>query len=160
MDIDSDILNIPDLDFDIECDFSGNFYTKIMDSVAVTESDVVVIGSKDNELKIKAKGDNTEMEISLSKENNTETRTSIQKVDGKNKLVKTKQLLYTLHQCKETFEAEFALRYLKQFTKPISIVDKIGFYVSPEMPMKLEFMINDKNGSLIEYFIAPKISDV
>ena len=111
-------------------------------------------------MKIKAKGDNTEMEISLSKENNTETRTSIQKVDGKNKLVKTKQLLYTLHQCKETFEAEFALRYLKQFTKPISIVDKIGFYVSPEMPMKLEFMINDKNGSLIEYFIAPKISDV
>lgn len=55
----------------------------------------------------------------------------------------------------EEVELNFALRYLNFFTKATPLSDKVVISLSPELPMCVEYPIEDQGS--IKFFLAPKI---
>jgi len=58
---------------------------------------------------------------------------------------------------KEPVELNFALRYLNFFTKATSLSSKVILSMSPEVPIVIEYPIEDVGH--IKYFLAPKIDE-
>lgn len=57
----------------------------------------------------------------------------------------------------EPVELNFALRYLNFFTKATPLSQTVILYMSPELPVLVEYPIED-NGA-VKFFLAPKIDD-
>jgi proliferating cell nuclear antigen len=57
----------------------------------------------------------------------------------------------------EPVELNFALRYLNFFTKATSVSDQVIICMSPEVPMVVEYPIDDMGH--VKFYLAPKIDD-
>lgn len=59
---------------------------------------------------------------------------------------------------KESVKLTFALRYLKNFTKATGLSKKVTLSMSKELPMVVEYKIDEEAGQL-RYYLAPKIDE-
>ena len=57
----------------------------------------------------------------------------------------------------EPVELNFALRYLNFFTKATPLSPTVVLYMSPELPVLVEYPIGDSGA--LKFFLAPKIDD-
>jgi len=57
----------------------------------------------------------------------------------------------------EPVELSFALRYLTMFTKATSLSATVNIYMSPDLPVLIEYPIGDSGQ--MKFFLAPKIDD-
>jgi proliferating cell nuclear antigen len=57
----------------------------------------------------------------------------------------------------EPVELNFALRYLNFFTKATSVSDQVILCMSPDVPMVVEYPIDDMGH--VKFYLAPKIDD-
>ena len=57
----------------------------------------------------------------------------------------------------EPVELNFALRYLNFFTKATSVSDQVIICMSPDVPMVVEYPIDDMGH--VKFYLAPKIDD-
>jgi proliferating cell nuclear antigen len=57
----------------------------------------------------------------------------------------------------EPVELNFALRYLNFFTKATAVSDQVIICMSPEVPMVVEYPIDDMGH--VKFYLAPKIDD-
>ena len=58
----------------------------------------------------------------------------------------------------EPVELNFALRYLNFFTKATSLSDHVMISMSPDVPVVIEYPIEDNKG-YVKYYLAPKIEE-
>lgn len=57
----------------------------------------------------------------------------------------------------EPVELNFALRYLNFFTKATPLSSTVVVYMSPELPIQVEYPIGDSGA--VKFYLAPKIED-
>tara|TARA_B100000925_G_C21923777_1_gene437115 strand:- start:31 stop:855 length:825 start_codon:yes stop_codon:yes gene_type:complete len=156
LDIDGESFDIPDFDYDFEMDIECKYYNNIIDSIGVTGSDIVKFKIDSGKLNLECEGDNSNLDMEFSK-NNVESKRVVSK-DNKILLVKKKQP-YKIYDCKGLFDISFSVPYMKNFSKGSSLSDKLTLSVSNEMPVRVQYMINNDSGSILNYYLAPKVSD-
>ena len=149
------------MDYDLEFDISTKLYTSVIDSLITTDAAEFSFNVKDGGFELNAKGEMSNINLKFIKqdENLPKKTVKIKTAEGTRVITLNQQPPYKIYDCKSEFDILFSLNYLKKFSKANNLVNNISIGVSDSMPIKIQYMFNDKNGSLITYHLAPKISD-
>ena len=161
MDIDTNNIEPTDMDYYCEFDISPNIFNDIIDSSSVTGATEIKTMIRDNKLTFLSEGDMGKLMQTFKAEDISESKTMIIKgKDGSSKTIPhPKNKNYILHSCSGNFSNSFSLPMLSIFKKASSLVNKVSVNISPEVPIRLDMMLNDTTGSMINLYLAPKITD-
>jgi len=140
MNIDSEVLGIPDQEFDSVVTLSSGNFSKICRDLA-TIGDTVVINVDKSSLSLSVSGDLGTSKLQLKKGN---------KVDAKPEDTLAIDL-------KEPVSLIFALRYLNFFTKATPLSSQVSLSLSKEVPLVVEYRIEDLG--YVRYYLAPKVDE-
>lgn len=167
MSIDSETLAIPDEEYESSITMPSGEFQRIMRDLAVLGDSCSITAIKGS-VTFAAEGDvgrgsitlhqsseaegavKSEMEIEAN-EDNTEKQEKKKKEEPEK--VKTEISVLT----KEGVNSTFALRYLNMFTKATSLSNKVRLHMSPEVPIVVEYPIEDYGS--IAFYLAPKIEE-
>ena len=139
MDIDSEIMQIPDTEYDLNMGMASKKFKTLIDQLGEFGDTIDVIYSDDN--------------IYLKS-------TSIEEGE-----MKTEIKLDDLEECEVTEDmallASFATKYLKNMTQFQKIANNIKISISNDIPIKISYIINDKDpeNNYLSFFLAPKLQD-
>jgi len=139
MDIDSDVLGIPDTEYKAVVKMSSTEFQRICRDLTIL-GDTVVIAASKNQVKFTVNGELGTGNIALRHNSD---------VDGKDEK--------TTVEVQEPVQLSFALRYLNFFTKATPLCSSVSLSMSSEVPLVVEYRIGD-NGYL-RFYLAPKIED-
>jgi len=161
MDLDTAELEPNSMDYYCEFDISPNIYNDIIDSACVTGTDVLKSRIHNGKLQFISDGDMGNLTQSFDRgENIDKKKLVIKSKSGESKKIPhPKSNSYTLHSCSGEFESEFSIRNLELFKKATGLVDKVSINISPSVPLRIDLMINDNTGSIINFYLAPKITE-
>jgi proliferating cell nuclear antigen len=137
LDIDEDILQIPDIEFDSVITMPSNEFQKNCRDLSAI-ADTLIIESKDDNFTMTAKGDIGEIEIELG--------------ETQNGLVFSKK-----SEAGNTIRGEFDLKYLTLFIKSSSLCSQVELFLKTDYPLILLYSV--ANLGSLRYVLAPKISD-
>ena len=126
LDIKQNIPNIPKLEFLAKAEVRASF---LLDSIA----DAAIFEANENEFKIKARGDNREVEA---------------------KLVRGDEDLISL-EVKNPAKSMFPIDYLEKMVKASKLVDTAVVKLGNDYPMRLEFSLVDRLD--LSFILAPRI---
>jgi len=157
LDISNDTLSIPDMDYDLELTINPKLYQNVMDSISVIGADQIEF-NVDGNIRLKGRGDMSSIDLEFDKEYKGEKKFKIVKNSDEKKIIKVPPL-YKVNASKGKFNLSFGTTYLKMITKANNLVNEININLTNNQPIRFDFMINEDNGSIINYYIAPKISD-
>ena len=155
-----DVLEVPDLDYPVCIDMSNNIYSEIITGCSVVESDTINFIVKDDKLLIKSDGNLGEFTHEFRNSEFSEKKTLvIKKKSGEVKKVDhPKTNVYKIYSCHGKFNLDFSLRYFKLFSKAANISYKNSINLTAESPIRIDYEIGN-NGSVVYFYLAPKISD-
>ena len=161
MDIEDNELQPQDMDYSCEFDVSPNVFNDIIDSAIVTGADSIKAKIHEGTLKFISNGDMGNLTQSFDRGHVKDNKKLVikHKSGEKTKIPHPNQNSYTLHSCHGDFELDFSLKILEQFKKAAHLVDSVSINISPSVPIRLDLMINDDTGSIINLYLAPKITD-
>ena len=130
MDIDSDYLHIPDVEYECVVDMPSSDFHKLVRNVAVV-GDTCTVDVKNGGMIFSSEGDIGQATFhALEKET--------MKISG-------------------TTMCKFANKYLQMFTKATPLCPRVVLKISTDNPMCLEYGIEDRG--VLKYYLAPKIED-
>eukprot|EP00735_Rhodelphis_limneticus_P009361 TRINITY_DN2705_c0_g1::TRINITY_DN2705_c0_g1_i1::g.27438::m.27438 TRINITY_DN2705_c0_g1::TRINITY_DN2705_c0_g1_i1::g.27438 ORF type:complete len:260 (+),score=88.76,sp/Q43124/PCNA_BRANA/62.55/7e-121,PCNA_N/PF00705.13/2.1e-55,PCNA_C/PF02747.10/3e-54,Rad1/PF02144.11/1.9e-06,Rad9/PF04139.8/3e-06 TRINITY_DN2705_c0_g1_i1:78-857(+) len=138
MDIDQEHLGIPDTDYAASVVMPSSEFQRICRDLTVL-GDAVTIGITKEGIKFSCKGDIGNANIHL-----------------KPKAAEKEEDSVTI-ELNEPVCLAFALRYLNFFTKATSLSSQVTLSVSKEVPLRVEYKIEDIG--YVRYYLAPKIDD-
>lgn len=161
MDIESNELEPHDMDYSCEFDISPNVYNDIIESSIVTGADSITAKIGNGKLKFISKGDMGNLTQSFNKGSLVDNKKLIikRKSGETDKVPHPKINSYNLHSCHGEFQLDFSLKILEQFKKAAHLVDSVSINISPSVPIRFDMMLNDNTGSIINLYLAPKITD-
>jgi len=140
MNIDSEVLGIPDQDYEATVQLSASHFQKICRDLA-SIGDTVVIEAAKSSVTFQVTGDMGTSKLQLRKGN---------KVDAKTEDLLTIDL-------KETVSLIFALRYLNFFTKATALSNQVSLSLSKDVPLAVEYRVEDMG--YVRYYLAPKVDE-
>lgn len=162
MDMETNDIEPNDMDYYCEFDVSPNIFNDILDSASVTGANEITATIRNNALSFVSEGDMGKLMQNFKKEAVNESKKMVVKdKDGnvKKSVPHPKNKTYELHSCSGNFTNSFSLPMMQLFKKATSLVDKISVNISPEVPIRIDYMLNDDTGSLLQFYLAPKITD-
>lgn len=160
MTFDKQQLAIPILDYDLELDISTKLYSNVIESILTTDAKELNFNVKDTEFDIYAKGDISDVNLVFIKDNFEPNKTiNLKTSQGERKLTIKQKPSYKIYDMRNKFNISFGIQYFKKIAKANSLVNKLSINLSENMPIKIDYMLNEDTGSIITYYIAPKISD-
>lgn len=138
IDMDSDTLQIPETEYDLNMTFSSKKFKSIVDQLANFGQTMDVIYMDDK--------------IYLNSESPE---------DG---AMKIEIGLEDIESCEVTEEMEinasYAIRYIHNMTQFMKIAKEVNVMISNDIPLQIQYVIGDEeNGNYIRFFLAPKIKD-
>ena len=130
LDIDEDILKIPDIEFDSVITMPANDFQSYVSDLAII-SNTITIESTKTEFKLKTMGDFASQQVIIGETNNG------------------------LIVSKRSFEEEnFNIKYLQLFTKSTNLCTTVEIYLKSKFPLILVY--NVANLGKLKYCLAPK----
>tara|TARA_B110000908_G_C10147818_1_gene399884 strand:- start:189 stop:1025 length:837 start_codon:yes stop_codon:yes gene_type:complete len=154
--LDKDPIHIPDRDYPFELELTHDILKDIIDSAEITESDTIAFKIKDKKLFITAKGALGKFEQVFEKQKFKNKTISLQ--NSKRFINKTtSRAQYELYSCEGEFENTFSLDYINRFTKANNLSNKIMINMAPDYPLRMDFCINNETGSILYYYLPPKL---
>lgn len=140
MDIDSEHLDIPDTKFECTVEMPSGEFQRICRDLAVIGDTITITASKDG-VNFSVAGDMGTGNVMLSQKTETD-------VDEDERIVISLE---------SDVKLTFALRYLSLFTKATSLSKRVTLSMSPDVPLSVEYKIDDLGH--IRYYLAPKIEE-
>lgn len=139
MDIDSELLQVPDVDYDIFVNINTKSFSTMVSQLDIF-SDVVELDYNSEELSLNGDGDNGKIRIVLkdSKTNN------LNKCEIKN--VNNMKLSYSL-------------KYISDFCSFSKVNPKVNIMFRDGMPMVVHYELEESENSYVKFYLAPKIDD-
>ena len=159
--IDSDEqFEMTDHDYPCSIEMSPNIYNDIISGCFVVESEAIKFNIKDNKLKISSNGNIGDFEHTFNGQEFIEKKKLIlkKKSGDTQKITHPKTNSYKIYDCTGNFNLEFSLKYFKLFSKANLLSNSVTINLIEENPIRLDYEI-ENNGSLLSYYLAPKISD-
>jgi len=157
---DDNQFEMPDHDYPCSIELSPNIYNDIISSCFVVESDTIQFNIKDNKLTIIANGNIGDFTHTF---NDTEFKEKkklvlVKKTGEKQKVAHPKSNSYKIFDCTGTFSLDFSLKYFKLFSKANILSNKVSINLIDQNPIRLDYELSN-NGSFLNYYLAPKITD-
>jgi len=134
MDIESDMLNIPECDYEVDITMDSKKFKSLLDELS-NFSDTLTIRCNEDNCSIEANGDSANMKVVID----------INDVDS-----------YSVIE-DETVEASFGIRYLNQMCQFHKIASSCSIYISRNIPIKIKYDMTEN--SMMRFYLAPKIDD-
>jgi len=139
MDIDSEQLGIPDSDYEATITMPASEFARICKDLS-TIGDSVELSANKDAVKFATSGDIGSANVMLRQ----------------NKTADSEE--FTEFDIKSPVCLQFALRYMNSFAKAASLSRNVKLSMSKELPIRVEFQIEDNAGSLC-FYLAPKLED-
>ena len=164
LDLQNDILEIPDMDPWCEFTMTPYLYNDILESAAITETQTLEIVNKDNKLVFKSDGKiGTSNQVFKSGSYSEKKRKIVIKKNGdkiSTNHFSANNKSYILS-CGEDndINLEFSIKMLLLFKKSSNLAEKVTLNLYPNCPLRLDIMINENNGSFLFFYLAPKLSE-
>merc|ERR1719440_391379 len=140
MDIDSEHLGIPETDYKTKIKISASEFQRICRDLMVIGDTLTISCNKDN-VQFRVNGEIGKGDMTL--------RSNPGSSDDDDDA--------TIIDCQEPVEQTFAMRYLNFFTKATSLSKTVCLSMSPEVPLMVEYAIDDVG--YVRYYLAPKIEE-
>ena len=158
--IDSNDLEIPSMDYMVELEISYKILRDIINSLAISETETIIFIVDNHKLKIKADTLESEAEINFEKKEMYKNKRKLKIKPNDNTIISDteKELIYKLHSCENNFSISFNFNRIKQFIKNSNLSDTIMCNLSNNLPIRFDHELNDR-GSVIYYYLSPKIED-
>ena len=134
MDIDSDLLNIPDCDYEVDITMDAKKFKSLVDELS-NFSDTLDIQCNEGNFSIEANGDAANMKVIIDM-NDIDSYSVIED---------------------ETVNASFGIRYLSQMCQFHKLATNCSIYISRNIPIQIKYEMNDS--SMMRFYLAPKIDD-
>ncbi len=139
MDIDSEVLGIPENDYDAVIKMpSGEFHRICRDLSSIGDSVVIAVNKEG--VNFSTSGELGSGSVTLKPS---------AAVDAEDESV--------VIDLKDSVKLSFALRYLNHFTKATPLSSTVTLSISKDVPLVVEYRVGDMG--YIRYFLAPKIED-
>jgi proliferating cell nuclear antigen PCNA len=164
LDIQNELLEIPDMDPWCEFTVTPYLYNDILESAAITETQSLKIINKNNTLVFKSNGEiGTSNQVFKSGSYSEKKRQIVIKKDGdkiSTNHFSANNKSYILS-CGENnaIDLEFSMKMLLLFKKSCSLAEKVTLNLYPENPLRLDIILNENNGSFLFFYLAPKLSE-
>ena len=158
--IDQEDMDISDLDYQMELEIRSKIFHNLINSILITESTDIIFGINKHILNIKSEGDYSDIDIQLNKGSDISSKIKYKKDPVKNKFIRisSSQKEYELYSCEGNFETTISINFIKNILKALALCPYVMCNLSPNTPLRLDFMLNDE-GSMLQYYISPKIVD-
>jgi len=134
MDIESDLLNIPECDYEVDITMDAKKFKSLVDELS-NFSDTLDIRCNEGNFSIEANGDAANMKVIIDM-NDIESYSVIED---------------------ETVTASFGVRYLSQMCQFHKLATNCSIYISRNIPIQIKYEMNDS--SMMRFYLAPKIDD-
>lgn len=144
MNLDTEHLGIPDTEYACVIKMPSGEFSRICRDLSVLGDSVIICCTKDG-VRFSAKGDLGNGNIKLAQSANVDKEEEAVVVD-----------------MREAVTLTFSLRYLNFFTKAAPLSTQVSLSMSEDVPLMVEYKINDKDGDskgYVRYYLAPKIED-
>lgn len=145
LEIDSDILTIPETEYQAILKMPASEFQRICRDLTILGDTVVIAASKEG-VKFSVSGDMGSGSITCKPSSSA---------DGKDED-------HTVIQLEEPVSLTFALRYLNFFTKATGLSGTVTLSLSKDVPLVVEYAIKnstDEDMGHVRYYLAPKIED-
>lgn len=139
MNLEVEHLGIPDTDFDAVVKMPSSELQKVIRNLSQFGDTVIISCSKEG-IKFTVAGDIANCSVKLAQ---------TAKSDDKSEAI--------IIEAKEPVSLTFALKYLSLFTKASSLTSQVILSMSPDIPLKVEFIMD--NAGHICFYLAPKVTD-
>ena len=155
LDVDTNELKPPNIDFNMNLHLSTKLFTKILNSFTITDAEYITFCVKENLLSIKSDGSSSKLDMDFKK---TESfvKSKKLKINSKNEksVEEQEEIRYKLNKCEGNFNASFGISLLKKMNKTNTIVDSLQCNLSPDMPIRFDYKLS-KNSN-INFYLSPK----
>jgi len=144
MNLDTEHLGIPDTEYACIIKMPSGEFSRICRDLSILGDSVIICCTKDG-VRFSAKGDLGNGNIKLMQSANVDKEEEAVVVD-----------------MREAVTLTFSLRYLNFFTKAAPLSSQVSLSMSEDVPLMVEYKINDKEGEskgYVRYYLAPKIED-
>lgn len=154
LNVDTETLNIPETDWHVIVSLKTSLFLSILkNQLIVSDTTRIIITSQTTEWLIDQKepdetavGDNLRILFVAASEK------------GKNMIRLTNDQAQFPTKRETYIDTEFSLKFMLQFTTCGTDSDHVELYLAPEQPLILKFGI--RNGGHLQYWVAPKITDM
>ena len=155
LDVDTNELKPPNIDFNMNLHLSTKLFTKILNSFTITDAEYITFCVKENLLSIKSDGSTSKLDMDFKK---TESfvKSKKLKINSKNEksVEEQDEIRYKLNKCEGNFNASYGISLLKKMNKTNTIVDSLQCNLSPDMPIRFDYKLS-KNSN-INFYLSPK----
>lgn len=134
MDIDDDLLNIPDCEYDVDIIMESKKFKTLIDELS-NFSDTINIKCDEGEFAVEAIGDEGTMRVVISMDD----------IDS-----------YTVIE-NEIIETSFGIRYLTQMCQFHKLANTCTIHISRGLPIQIKYDMDGE--SMMRFYLAPKIDD-
>jgi len=140
MEIDSDVLGIPDTEYKAVIKMPASEFQRICRDLTILGDTVVISVTKEG-VKFSVSGELGNGNITCRQSNEADA-----KEEEKTEI-----------EIQEPVQLTFALRYLNMFTKASPLSGTVSLSMSKDVPLVVEYRIEEKG--YVRYYLAPKIED-
>lgn len=134
MDIDEDLLNIPECDYEVDITMDSKRFKTLTDELSHF-SDTINIQCNEAEFAVEAIGDEGTMRVVISMDD----------IDS-----------YTVIE-NEIIEISFGIRYINQICQFHKLTNICTIHISRGLPIQIKYIIDED--SMMRFYLAPKIDD-
>jgi len=145
MDIDAEQLGIPETEYQCVIRMPADEFQRICRDMQVLGDTIAIAATKEG-VKFSVAGDIGTGDMTLK--HNKEVDADKEEAD-ESRAIKI--------ELEEDVTQTFALRYLNFFTKATPLSKTVNLYMSPEVPLMVEYTMDDLG--YVRYYLAPKIED-
>jgi proliferating cell nuclear antigen len=131
-DLESDLLEIPDVDYSAEFSISSKKMNEIVAQLSIF-GDIMNLRCNEEVVEIVSSGVDGEMKVNIPIDDLSEFSIS----EG------------------ESLDISYSLTYIQKMCVTTRLASEIEFSISPDMPLRIKYNIGDQ--SYVTFFIAPKI---
>jgi proliferating cell nuclear antigen len=139
LDIDTEHLNIPDVEYSCSVKLPSSDFSRIVRDMA-TMGDTTLLSIQEEDVTITTKGDMGTAKVTLKEDKTSKS-----------------EALWTEVNCSTPTNMLLALKYLAHFTKAQSISEQVSVYMSNSVPVYIAYDMGDKGS--IGYYLAPKVDE-
>ena len=139
MDIDSDLLQVPEVDYDIFMNINTKSLSTMVSQLEIFD-DVVNLHYENKELSLNGNGDNGKIRIILLDEKHNNINKSDMNIEHDIKLC-------------------YSIRYINYFCSFSKVNPNVNISFKQDMPMVMHYELEDSENSYVKFYLAPKIDD-
>jgi len=134
MDIDTDMLHIPDMEYDVDIEMDSKKFKTLIDELA-NFNETLNIGCNENQVSFESTSGEGTMNVVIT----TDDINLLAVVEGKE------------------ITTSFGIKYIAQMCQFHKVANNCEIHITEDMPLQLKYNIDDE--CMVRFYLAPKIND-